>query len=834
MAKSKINKSENKDNNENILPEVKLTGVIDAPIIEEMKKAYMDYAMSVITERALPDVRDGLKPVHRRILFAMNDIGLVSTAKFRKSATVVGEVLGKYHPHGDASVYDAMTKLAQDFTTRYPLVAGQGNFGSVDGDSPAAMRYTEAKLSKFAMELMRDIDKNTVNMRGNYDGSTKEPVVLPTQVPNLLLNGTFGIAVGMASNIPPHNLNELIDASIHLADNKDATNEELCEIVKGPDFPTGGMVFNKNDIMNAYSTGRGSVVTRGEADIIETKNGQFQIVITSIPYRVVRSSLLEQIAELVNEKKIEGIRDIRDESTNDTRVVIDLKSSAQPEKILNYLYKHTKLEENFGFNMVALVDGVPQTLSLKSCLLEFIKHRKEVVRRRTEFDLNKAKEREHILLGLKKALDHIDEIIALIKKSESTADAHAKLMKKFDFSAIQATAILEMKLSRLAALERQKIEDELKEIQKLIKELTAILASEKRMLEIIKQELNDIKEKYGDERRTKVIKTGLKDFNPEDLIEEKEEVLVYTKGGYIKRTDPEEFKVQRRGGVGVLDLDTKEEDFVSMTITGSTHADILFFTDKGRVYQSKMYDIPEGKRATRGKNIMNFLQLTEDEKVSSILEIPKTEKIKKGETTTTSVMMITKNGVVKKCAVSVFSDVRRNGIIAISLDEEDELITTLITKENDSVILTSKEGQSIRFFEKDVRQMGRSAGGVTAMKLGKKNDIIVGGDVISSDETCNLLVLTEKGYGKMTDIDEYKIQKRAGSGIKTIKITEKTGKLVSAKIVREGDTELLAMTKNSIALKTEIKSISKLSRDTQGVRVMSPREGDTVASLNIL
>ena len=467
MAKSKINKSENEDNNENILPEVKLTGVIDAPIIEEMKKAYMDYAMSVITERALPDVRDGLKPVHRRILFAMNDIGLVSTAKFRKSATVVGEVLGKYHPHGDASVYDAMTKLAQDFTTRYPLVAGQGNFGSVDGDSPAAMRYTEAKLSKFAMELMRDIDKNTVNMRGNYDGSTKEPVVLPTQVPNLLLNGTFGIAVGMASNIPPHNLNELIDASIHLADNKDATNEELCEIVKGPDFPTGGMVFNKNDIMNAYSTGRGSVVTRGEADIIETKNGQFQIVITSIPYRVVRSSLLEQIAELVNEKKIEGIRDIRDESTNDTRVVIDLKSSAQPEKILNYLYKHTKLEENFGFNMVALVDGVPQTLSLKSCLLEFIKHRKEVVRRRTEFDLNKAKEREHILLGLKKALDHIDEIIALIKKSESTADAHAKLMKKFDFSAIQATAILEMKLSRLAALERQKIEDELKEIQKI-------------------------------------------------------------------------------------------------------------------------------------------------------------------------------------------------------------------------------------------------------------------------------------------------------------------------------------------------------------------------------
>lgn len=811
-----------------------LKGIIDAPIIEEMKKAYMDYAMSVITERALPDVRDGLKPVHRRILYAMNEIGLTPSSKFKKSAAVVGEVLGKYHPHGDASVYDAMTKLAQDFSTRYTLIAGQGNFGSVDGDAPAAMRYTEAKLNKFSMELMKDIEKETVDMRPNYDGTIKEPNVLPTQVPNLLLNGTFGIAVGMASNIPPHNLREVVDASIHLADNKDATNEDLCNIVQGPDFPTGGIAFNKADIMHAYSTGRGSVVTRGEAEIIETKNGQYQIIITSIPYRVIRSTLLERIAELVNEKKIEGVKDIRDESTTDTRIVIDLKSSSQPEKVLNFLYKHTSLETNINYNMVALVDGVPQTLSLKTCLVEFIKHRKEIIRRRTEYDLKKAKEREHILVGLKKALDHIDEIIALIKKSESTSDAHSKLMKKFDFSALQATAILEMKLSRLAALERQKIEDELKELQKLIKELTAILASEKKMLEIVKDELRDIRERFGDERRTKIVQTGLKDFNPEDLIDEKEAVLVYTKGGYIKRTDPEEFRLQRRGGVGVLDLDTKEEDFVSMTITGSTHADILFFTDKGRVYQSKMYDIPEGKRATRGKNIINFLQLTEGEKISSILEVPKTEKVKKGETTTTSVMMITKNGIAKKCAVSVFSDVRRTGIIAISLDEGDELITTLITKAEDSVILTSREGQSIRFFEKDIRQMGRSAAGVTAMKLGKKNDNIVGGDVITADEVCKLLVLTERGYGKMTDIDEYKIQKRAGSGIKTIKITDKTGKLVSAKIVRDTDTEILAISKNSIVIKTELKAIPTLSRDTQGVRVMSPRDGDMVASLNVL
>lgn len=810
------------------------SGILSAPIVSEMRKSYLDYAMSVITSRALPDARDGLKPVHRRILFAMHKIGLTPSAKFKKSAAVVGDVLAKYHPHGDASVYDAMVKLAQDFATRYPLVYGQGNFGSIDGDGAAAMRYTESKMSKISTEILRDIEKETVNMKPNYDGSEMEPVVMPTRVPNLLLNGTLGIAVGMATDIPPHNLREIIDATNHLIENKNATNEDLCNFVQGPDFPTGGIAFNRADIMHAYATGRGGIVTRGEAEIVETKNGQFQIIITSIPYRVVRSSMLEKIAELVNDKKIEGIKDIRDESAEDTRIVIELRSSAQPEKVLNYLYKHTQLENNFNFNIVALVKGVPQTLSLKDCLSEFIEHRKEVVRRRTEYDLRKAREREHILIGLKKALDHIDEIIALIKKSSSTADAHEKLMKKFDFSAIQATAILEMKLSRLAALERQKIEDELMAIQKLIKELTAILESEKKMLNIIKDELGEIREKFGDERKTIIVPNPVGSFNPEDLIAEKEAVLVYTKGGYIKRTDPEEFRTQKRGGVGVVDLDTKEEDFVQNTITGSTHADILFFTDKGRVYQLKMYDIPEGKRATRGKNIMNFLQLTEGEKIASILEMPKDIKTKKGQETTVSVMMITQSGQVKKCASSAFSDVRRSGIIAIRLDEGDALVTTLITHEDDSVILTSREGQSIRFFESDVRQSGRTAGGVSGMKLGKNGDLVVGADIIRGDENCKLLVLTSKGYGKMTDIVEYKIQNRGGSGIKTVKVTDKTGDLVSAKIVREGDSEILAMSKNSIVIKTTLDSVPTLSRDTQGVKIMSPRDGDEVVSLNVL
>jgi DNA gyrase subunit A len=806
------------------------TGLQPVNIAEEMRKAYLDYAMSVITSRALPDARDGLKPVHRRILFAMNNMGLTPGAKFRKSATVVGEVLGNYHPHGDASVYDAMTKTAQDFSYRYPLVQGQGNFGSIDGDGAAAMRYTEAKMSKLSMEMLRDIEKDTVLMVPNYDSTKREPSVLPTAVPNLLLNGTLGIAVGMATNIPPHNLGEIIDATVHLIDNPQATTEDLCEHVKGPDFPLGGIAFGQADIRQAYATGRGGVVVRGEAEISETKNGQFQIIVTSIPYRVLKSNLIENIADLVRDKKIEGIKGLRDESTKDIRVVIDLKSGTQPQKVLNYLYKHTELESTFHYNVVALVDGIPQTLALKGALESFVGHRKEVVRRRTEFDLKRALEKEHILLGLKKALDHIDEIIKTIRASKDTPDAHAQLVKKFKFSDIQATAILEMKLQRLAGLERKKIEDDLKAVQALIAELQAILASEKKMLAIIKGELTDIKERYGDVRRTKIVKHKAKEFNPEDLIADKEEVLVYTSGGYVKRTDPSEFRTQKRGGVGVVDLNTKEEDFVIMSLTTSSHSDLLFFTDKGKAYQMKMYDLPEGKRATRGKSIMNFLQLTEGEKVTSILPMPKDMK----ELSGVSLMMITKEGTVKKSAAESFKDVRRNGLIAIKLDVKDELLAAMFVTGEDNVILTTQNGQSIRFNNSDVREMGRTAAGVIGMKLDKGDMIVACDKVLHGVKGQELLIMTANGYGKKTKLSEYKTQKRGGSGIKTVKVTEKTGKLIVARVVTSENEELLAVSKDSQVIRTEITSIPTLGRDTQGVRVMKLRDGDSVASFNLL
>ena len=812
------------------VPEVPRTGLQHVNIAQEMRTAYLDYAMSVITARALPDARDGLKPVHRRILFAMNSMGLTPGAKFRKSATVVGEVLGNYHPHGDASVYDAMVKTAQDFSYRYPLVLGQGNFGSIDGDGAAAMRYTEAKMSKLSMEMLRDIEKETVKMVPNYDNSKKEPHVLPTAVPNLLLNGTLGIAVGMATNIPPHNLREIVDATIHLIDNPQATTEDLCEHVKGPDFPVGGIAFGQSDIRAAYATGRGGVVVRGEAEIFETKSGQFQIIITSIPFRVVKSNLIEKIADLVREKKLEGIKGLRDESTKDIRVVIDLKSGAQPQKVLNYLYKHTELESTFHYNVVALVDGIPQTLALKGALEAFVGHRKEVVRRRTEYDLKRALEKEHILLGLKKALDHIDEIIKTIRASKDTPDAHAQLVKKFKFSDIQATAILEMKLQRLAGLERKKIEDDLKAVQALIAELQAILASVKKMLSIIKGELADIREKYGDDRRTKIVKHKAKEFNPEDLIADKEEVLVYTSGGYVKRTDPSEFRTQKRGGVGVVDLNTKEEDFVTMSLTTSSHSDLLFFSDKGKAYQIKMYDLPEGKRATRGKSIMNFLQLSDGEKITSILPMPKDMKQLKG----ISLMMITKEGTVKKSSADSFKDVRRNGLIAIRLEDKDELLAAMFVTGEDNVILTTQNGQSIRFHNTDVREMGRTAAGVIGMKIDKGDVIIACDKVLAGIKGQELLIMTANGYGKKTKLSEYKTQKRGGSGIKTVKVTAKTGMLMVARVVTTENEELLAVSKDSQVIRTEVSSIPTLGRDTQGVRIMKLREGDSVASFNLL
>jgi len=814
---------------EETLPEpIPKVNIIDQSITAEMRQSYIDYAMTVITSRALPDIRDGLKPVHRRILFAMRQTGLTPTAKFRKSATVVGEVLGSYHPHGDSSVYDAMTKLAQDFSTRYPLVLGQGNFGSIDGDPPAAYRYTEAKMSRLADELLKDLEKETVEWAPNFDGSKQEPTVLPAGVPNLLLNGTLGIAVGMATNIPPHNLREVVAATTHLIDDEDATTDDLLTHVKGPDFPLGGIAFNQADINHAYTNGKGGVVVRGEADIIEDKKGT-SIVITSIPYRVNKADLITRMADLVRDKKLEGIKDLRDESTSDIRVVVELKGTAHPQAVLNNLYKYTELESTFHYNMLALVDGVPQTLSLKGMLEEFIAHRKIVVRRRTEYDLRKAEDREHILLGLSKALDHIDEVIAIIKKSKDVHDASLALQKKFGFSERQTTAILEMRLQKLAGLERKKIEDELKEVQELIKRLKKILSSEKNILAVVREELVDIAEKYGDDRRTKIVKGGVKNISVEDLVPDEESVLVLTQGGYVKRTNPSEYKIQKRGGVGVIDMSTKEEDVVTHFLVASAHSDLLFFTDYGKAYQLKMYELPEGKRATKGKSMMNFLPLAGDEKVTSVLAVPKGAEHK-----TMSVFFVTLEGVVKKVAASAFADVRRSGIIAINLKSPDKLVSAHLANAGDSISIVTAQGQSIRFSEEDVRAMGRTAGGVRGMNV-KKGDRIVSAEVVCADDkNASLLVIMEKGYGKKTSMTEYKVQGRGGSGIKTADVTSKTGSIIGAKVlvgVEDNEEEIVVISKKGQVIRCSTNDIPSLSRATQGVRIMKMREGDTIASM---
>lgn len=806
-----------------------IRGIVPQSITEEMQTSYLDYAMSVITSRALPDVRDGLKPVHRRILYSMRLNGLTASAKFKKSATVVGDVLGSFHPHGDVAVYEAMVKLAQDFSTRYPLILGQGNFGSIDGDSAAAYRYTEAKMSKMSEEMLRDLEKDTVNWRPNFDGTKKEPEVLPAGVPNLLLLGTLGIAVGMATNIPPHNLREVVAATSHLIDDPNATTDDLLNFIQGPDFPMGGVVFNKKDIAHAYANGRGGVVCRGEAEIAEDKKGNYSIIITSVPFRVNKADMLEKIATHVRDKKIEGIREMRDESTADIRVVIELKTGANPQTVLNKLYKLTQLEETFHYNMVALVDGVPQTLSLKAILEEYVKHRTEVVRRRTEYDLKKAQDREHILLGLKKALDHIDKIIKLIRAAKDVPTAHAALMKEFKFSAIQAQAILDMRLQKLAGLERKKIEDELKEVQALIKELESILKSKAKMMKIIKTELEEIADKYGDDRRTKIVKGGVKNLNPEDLIADEESVLVLTKGGYVKRTNPSEYKTQKRGGVGVVDLNTKEEDVVTTLLTTSTHSDLLFFTDKGKVYQCRMFDIPEGRRATKGKSIMNFLSMAGDEHVTSVLPVRREDW--EGQW---SLLMVTRDGVTKKSDASAFKDVRRSGLIALTLKEGDELIAAKFVGKGDEISLITRDGQAIRFKEADVREMGRTAAGVTGMKL-KKGDRIVSADIIPKGEgDREILVVMENGFGKTTTAKEYKVQNRGGSGIKTAKITSKTGKVIGgAALTKEehAEGELVVMSQKGQVIKLPLKDVPTLSRDTQGVRVMKLRPGDSIASM---
>lgn len=804
-------------------------GIIPQSIAEEMRASYLDYAMSVITARALPDVRDGLKPVHRRILYSMRLNGLTSTARFKKSATVVGDVLGSFHPHGDVAVYEAMVKLTQPFSTRYPLVIGQGNFGSIDGDSAAAYRYTEAKMSKVAEEMLRDLEKDTVNWRPNFDGTKREPEVLPAAVPNLLLSGTLGIAVGMATNIPPHNLREVAAAVDYLIDKPDASTDDLLKFVKGPDFPLGAVAFNQKDIAHAYGSGKGGVVVRGEAEITEDKKGNFAIIITSVPFRVNKADMLEKIADLVREKKIEGIREMRDESTADIRVVIELKSGGNPQTVLNKLYKHTELESTFHYNMVALVDGIPQTLSLKAILEEYVKHRKEVVRRRTLYDLNKAKDREHILLGLKKALDHIDAIIKLIRASKDVPTAHQGLMKEFKFSPIQAQAILDMRLQKLAGLERKKIEEELAEVQALIKELEAILGSVKKMMDIVRKELKEIAEKYGDDRRTKIVKGGVKNLSAEDLVADEESVLVLTQGGYVKRTNPAEYRTQKRGGVGVVDLNTKEEDVVTKLLNTSTHSDLLFFTDMGKVYQCKMYEIPEGRRATKGKSIMNFLSLVSEEKVTSVLAV------RKGDwENDPGLLMVTKNGVAKKSAASAFKDVRRSGLIAINLHDDDSLIAASFVEAGDEVSLITRSGQQIRFKETDVRQMGRTAAGVAAMKL-KKGDHIVSADVLSKGmKDAEILVVMERGFGKTTPAKEYKVQKRGGSGIKTAKVTGKTGDVIGGAVLSPEDKEsgeMVVMSQKGQVIKMALKDVPSLGRDTQGVKIMRLREGDAIASV---
>lgn len=813
----------------------KIDKIIPSEISREMKDSYLAYAMSVIVSRALPDVRDGLKPVHRRILYSMQEMGLRSTAKYQKSAKVVGHAMGNYHPHGDTAIYDSLARMAQDFSLRYQLVQGQGNFGSIDGDAPAAMRYTEARLAPISDQLLSDIDKDTIDFRDNYDSSHKEPVVLPAGIPNLLINGSMGIAVGMATNIPPHNLTEVIDATSHYIDNPSSSTEDLMKFVKGPDFPTGGLIFGTKDIHHAYATGKGGIVTRGEAEIMENSKGGFQIVINSITYQTNKSELIIKMAELVHEKKIEGIKDIRDESDREgLRIAIDLKSGANPQKILNSLYKHTDLEKVYHFNMIALVDGIqPQLLRLKEMIGYFIEHRKVVVERRAKFDLNKALERAHILEGLKKALDHIDAIIKTIKASADKEVAHKKLMEKFGFSDRQAAAILEMKLQTLAGLERQKIEDELKEKQKLIKDLRALLADPKKILKVIKDELLEVREKYGDERKTKIVSGAVKMISADDLVPEKEIVIVLTQGGYVKRTDPEAYKAQKRGGVGVIDIETKEEDFVNNFITANTHDDLLFFTDKGKAYQIKAYDLPEGKRATKGKSIANFLSITDSEKVTSVLVFPKSKK-DSPPAGGASLVMVTKNGIIKKADAVSFKDVRRNGIIAIKLDKNDELKFAFLASKGDNIILATKKGQSITFKESDVRVMGRSAGGVRGIKIGS-SDEIVGADAVQlKEKDLFILTMSSIGFGKKTKLKDYRLQKRGGSGIKTAKITAKTGQLVIAKAIDPELEELIAVSQKGQVIRTPLSGIPILGRQTQGVRIMKLKPGDSLASLTCL
>ena len=781
-------------------------------ISAEMKRCYIDYAMSVIVGRALPDVRDGLKPVHRRILYSMYELGLDPSKGYRKCARIVGDVLGKYHPHGDLSVYDALVRLAQDFSIRYTLVDGHGNFGSVDGDSAAAMRYTEARMAKISVEMIRDINKDTIDFGENFDGTEKEPIVLPSRFPNLLVNGSAGIAVGMATNIPPHNLVEVIDGINYFIDNPDCTIAELMLHIKGPDFPTAGIIMGMRGIREAYETGRGKIIVRSKAEI-EEENGRHRIVVTEIPYQVNKAKLIENIADLVKDKRIVGISDLRDESDREgMRIVIELKRDANPNIILNQLYKHTKMQDTFGIIMLALVNNEPKVLNLKQILSHYVDFQKEVIRRRTIFELKKAETREHILEGLKVALDHIDEVISIIRSSKNTAEAKERLQDKFNLSEAQSSAIVEMRLRALTGLERQKIENELNELRELIAKLKEILSSEELILNIIKDELTEIKLKYGDERRTSIEQSS-DDINIEDLIQEQNVVVTLTRDGYIKRIPEDAYTAQKRGGRGIVAGTTKEDDIIENLFVTSTHNHIVFFTNHGRAYKLKGYEIPEGSRTSKGTNIINILMLRPDEKVEAVICM-------KEFNPDDYLIMGTKKGIVKRTSLDNFKNIRKSGLNAITLREEDELISVKLTSGNDDIMMFTSEGYSIRFKETDVREMGRMASGVKGISL-RENDTVVAMEVV--DPELKVLVVSENGLGKRTNVEEYKVQYRGGMGIITYKTSEKTGKVIGAKMVSDDD-ELMLINSKDIAIRINASDISVTGRSTMGVKLMKTEE----------
>lgn len=816
------------------LPQENVGKLIHTPISEEVRKSYLEYAMSVIVSRALPDVRDGLKPVHRRILYAMWDIGLKHNTRYRKSAHVVGEVMAKYHPHGDSAIYDSMVRMAQDFSMRQTLVDGQGNFGSMDGDPAAAMRYTEARMASLAEEMLFDIEKNTVDFITTYDDSGKEPSVVPAKVPNLLLNGTIGIAVGMSTTIAPHNLGELCEAVNLMITNKDTTSEDLSKIIQGPDFPTGGIIYNKKDIAAVGMTGRGGIVIRAKTDIQESpKAGYFRIIITEVPYQVNKSNLLEKIAHLVQDKKIEGIRDLRDESNKDgVRVVVELKKDAYPKKVLNRLYKLTELQTTFHSNMLALVDGIqPRVLNIKAILDEFIKHRQIVVRRRTQFDLNKAADRAHILEGLKMALDKIELVIKTIRASKDKEEAKVSLMQKFDFSEKQTIAILEMKLQQLANLERQKIENELKEKKAIIKALEEILASEQKIFDIIKTETKEIKDKYATPRKTQIIPHGVKEFTVEDLVPNEPTMIITTTDGYIKRLPPDTFRQQSRGGKGVIGVTTKEKESVDQIKMTNTHDNILFFTNRGRVFQLFAYDIPQSSRTAKGQALVNFLQLAPNEKIKTVLAIGTLPDAK-------YLVMVTKKGLIKKTPLADFANVRRNGLIALKLKGEDSMEWVGSSTGKNEISIITKKGKAIRFEEQDVRSMGRTAAGVRGIRLHTDDEVIAMDIIDPINKHLELMSIGQNGTGKRTSLSQYKVQGRGGSGIKTTEITKKTGDLVHARVIDSSMSEsydLLMMSAKGQVIRLPYKSVSVSGRATQGVRLMRFKaENDKVASVTLI